>query len=318
MARCSATLLQTGWRSRPFSDKEIALLESFAAQAVIAMDNARLLDEIRQRQAELRVTFDNMGDGVAMFDSELRLAAWNLNFQRILELPDPFLTERPRVADFVRYLATHGEYGAVDVEAEVSRLSETRRDAMVERADAPGWTGHRGAQQPGAGRRGCADLQRHHRAQARRGRDPRGARHRRKSAAGIADDASEPGARPEDGGTRPVDRRDRARDQEPAQFRQQFRRAVGRVVAGAEGDDGAGGGGARRRRARRGRRGRRDAARQPRQDRRARQARRRHRQEHARTLARGLGRAPGGRPQRADRGGAEPRLSRRPRSGCEL
>jgi PAS domain S-box-containing protein len=119
---------------RAFSEKEIALLENFAAQAVIAMENARLLDEIRRRQDELRITFENMGDGVALFDEGSRLVAWNRHFQEMFNLPDDLLEQRRTYEEHLRFVAARGDLAmrkVDDPEEQIRALVATTDQPVV-------------------------------------------------------------------------------------------------------------------------------------------------------------------------------------------
>jgi signal transduction histidine kinase len=77
--------------------------------------------ELERRRAVLRVTFDNMGHGVVMFDAEHRMAAWNQRFQDLLDLRDDQVGLSVTFLDFVRGLAERGEYGPADPEQELQR-----------------------------------------------------------------------------------------------------------------------------------------------------------------------------------------------------
>lgn len=93
-------------------------------QATLAAANTEL-DASRRRAdakaAQLEATLAGMSDGVSMLDADLRLVAWNDVFASFTGVPADLLRVGTPMQELLRAQARTGEFGPVDIEADVAR-----------------------------------------------------------------------------------------------------------------------------------------------------------------------------------------------------
>ena len=102
--------------------------------AMLLLDDASAA--IQYNRELLQTTVENLRQGIAIFDENLRLAWLNERFRNYLGLPDMDGRVGVPVEDIIRHSAEHGEYGPGEVEAIVNDLLtqyRQREPAIYER-----------------------------------------------------------------------------------------------------------------------------------------------------------------------------------------
>jgi signal transduction histidine kinase len=78
-------------------------------------------ESLARERAILGATITGMGDGIMMVDGDLQLMAWNQRFPEFTGVPADILRVGLPMEDILRGQAEAGEFGAIEVEAEVAR-----------------------------------------------------------------------------------------------------------------------------------------------------------------------------------------------------
>ncbi len=122
--RNQAMLAATDWEFNAllFTGGITLLIAVLALLMLHAQTTGRRRHEaLAREQAILEATLTGMSDGIMMVDRDLRLMAWNQHFPEFTGVPRAILRIGLPMDEILRAQVVAGEFGPVDVEAEVAR-----------------------------------------------------------------------------------------------------------------------------------------------------------------------------------------------------
>ncbi|HSG33358.1 MAG TPA: PAS-domain containing protein, partial [Sphingomonadaceae bacterium] len=91
-------------------------------------DRKKAERELERKSALLETTLENMSHGIAVYDSDLKLVAFNQKCNELRDYPPGFLRIGMSAEEGSRYKAERGYYGSGDVEAQVAEHLRDKRE----------------------------------------------------------------------------------------------------------------------------------------------------------------------------------------------
>ncbi len=80
---------------------------------------ARMMGDLQAKTEQLEATLENMGEGITVFDSGLRLVAWNNRFVELYDYPEELIQAGRSYAEILRYNVKRGDHGPGDLEQQI-------------------------------------------------------------------------------------------------------------------------------------------------------------------------------------------------------
>ncbi|MEM7666255.1 MAG: PAS-domain containing protein [Pseudomonadota bacterium] len=157
-ADASIAAMPTPYRDGDQADDEVMAMAERTISGVVGSSSARMMiaswsdgdpvpmaevmamfDEASRRLSFsgelLQIAIENIDQGVALVDSEMRLVAWNSRYQKLFDLPDALVSVGTPIADLIRFNLERSATPGAEIEQQIARRLDHMRAGREHRME---------------------------------------------------------------------------------------------------------------------------------------------------------------------------------------